>query len=382
MSKFYLVLGVLSILLIGCKSASKAYEKGNYSDAIELAVKKIQKDPYDGESISIAKNAYNEAQRLHEDKIRQLSNSPSEKKFEQIFNEYRQLQNLYELVNRYPTLQKALKPVDYSEYLVTYGNKAADLYFQKGLERMNAGSKAAYRDAYQDFRTALRFRDDSSTRRKMDTAYNLALVRVVVLPLNEHMYAGGYQYSNSHHFRNFENELMRTLRYNTSNQFVKFYSEWDARAEEVQPDEILELRLGRIDIGRPYDRTSSHTASKEVVIKEIVYRPDSVVKQYGKVTAQVTTTQRTMVSQGELYVTSRDPRGRILWTDIFRGEHKWETEFSTFRGDERALSDRDRALLNRQDRNAPREDEVMDAVLDQIENDMSYRVRNYYSRYL
>ena len=382
MSKFYLLLLVSSILIIGCKSASKAYDKGNYSDAIELAIKKIQKDPYDGESISIAQNAYRQAQRLHEDKIRQLSNSNNDRKYEQIFSEYRQLQNLYELVNRYPSLQRAIKPVDYSEYITTYGNKAAEMYYVKGLEKMNKGNRQGYRNAYQNFKTALRYRDDTGTRKKMDTAYNLALVRVVVLPLNEYMYGGGYQYSNSYHFKNFENELLRTLRYNTSNQFVKFYSEWDARSEDIQPDEVLELRLGRIDIGRPYDRTNTHTASKEVVIKEIVYKPDSVVKQYGKVTAQVTTTQRTMVSQGELYVTARDSRNRILWNDVFRGEHRWETEFTTYRGDERALSDRDRSLLNQQNVSVPREEDIMEAVLEQIENEMSYRVRNYYSRYL
>jgi hypothetical protein len=200
--------------------------------------------------------------------------------------------------------------------------------------------------------------------------------------MNEFMYGGGYQTNNSYLFRNFETDLLRTLRYNTNNQFIEFYSEWDARARNVEPDEILELRLGRMDIGRPYDRQNTRTASKEVVVKETVYKPDSVVKQYAKVTAQVTTTQRTMVSEGELFVTSRDGRGRILWNDIFRGQHRWQVEFTTYRGDERALSDRDRSLLNQRDYNTPREEEVMESVLRHIQMEMNQRMRNYYSRYL
>ncbi|MDQ3681501.1 MAG: hypothetical protein M3352_00335, partial [Bacteroidota bacterium] len=101
---------------------------------------------------------------------------------------------------------------------------------------------------------------------------------------------------------------------------------------------------------------------------------------YGTVHAQITTTRRTMVSEGELYVSSRDPKGRTLWNDIFRGEYRWQTEFATYRGDERALSQSDRNLLNRNDYNTPREDDILRAVFKEIENEMNYRLRNYYSR--
>lgn len=154
------------------------------------------------------------------------------------------------------------------------------------------------------------------------------------------------------------------------------------KGRNIEADEVLELRLGRMDIGRPYDRQNTRTVSKEVVIKETVYKPDSVVKQYAKVTAQVTTTQRTMISEGELFVTSRDGRGRILWNEVLRGQHRWQVEFTTYRGDERALSDRDRSLLNQRDYNTPREEEVVESVLRQIQHEMNQRMRNYYSRYL
>ncbi len=71
----------------------------------------------------------------------------------------------------------------------------------------------------------------------------------------------------------------------------------------------------------------------------------------------------------------------MLWNDIFRGEHRWETEFATYRGDERALSQNDRTLLNRNrnDYNTPREDDILKEVFREIQNDMSYRLKNYYS---
>jgi hypothetical protein len=106
-----------------------------------------------------------------------------------------------------------------------------------------------------------------------------------------------------------------------------------------------------------------------------------VVREYARISAQVTTTRRTLLSTGELYAVARDAKGTQLWNDIFRGDHRWEVTFATFRGDERALTDSDRALLNRRDEGAPREDEITEALLRQIENDLQSRIRQHYNRY-
>ncbi|MER3463858.1 MAG: hypothetical protein C4329_05005 [Chitinophagaceae bacterium] len=71
-----------------------------------------------------------------------------------------------------------------------------------------------------------------------------------------------------------------------------------------------------------------------------------------------------------------------MWSDAFSGEHRWQTQFASYTGDERALTDNDRNLLNnRNNYNVPSEDDVLRNVLQQIQNEMSYRLKNYYSRY-
>ena len=137
-----------------------------------------------------------------------------------------------------------------------------------------------------------------------------------------------------------------------------------------------------MDIGRPYDHTQTRSVSKEVVIKETVYKPDSVVKQMSKVTAQVITTRRTLLSEAALNVTSRDNKGRVLWQDLLKGSHKWQVEFASYRGDERALSDSDRSLLNQQvAQTSPQDDEIIERLLTQIEQELKNRVHHQYSRY-
>ena len=383
MTKLYSLLFVSLFYLGACKTATKAYDKGDYNNAIELAIKKLQKDPSDGETKALLQNAYRFAVDEHQDKIRILSNSTDDSRFEKIYAEYNYLQSLYVKLRQFPALS-FVKATDYSSYVETYKGKAADVHYQKGLALMEGGEKDDYRRAYISFKNALRYRSgDAEIRKKMEEAYDLAVVNIIVQPINEYYGGGGYNYTSSYLIKNFENDIIRGLRSQTNNEFVKFYSEWDARSKDVVPDELLDMRLGRMEIGRPYDQTQTRTVSKDVVIKEIVYKPDSVVKQYGKVQAQITTTRRTLVSTGDLHVTSRNNKGLVLWTDIFRGEHTWEVEFATFRGDERALSESDKVLLNNNQNNriTPREEEITEAIMRQIQTEMNYRIRNHYNRY-
>ena len=143
----------------------------------------------------------------------------------------------------------------------------------------------------------------------------------------------------------------------------------------------MDLNLSRISVGQPNDNKSSKEVSREVVIREIVYKPDSVVKQYGTVKAKIITTKRNLISQGDLNITLRDTRGRTIWNDHFTGEHKWETEFVSFTGDERALSEEDKKLVNQENITPPTEETITHELFRQIQNDLMQRLRNYYTRY-
>jgi len=381
MTKLYFFAIVCSVVLLSsCKSASKSYQKGDYTDAVERGVKKLQKDPNDYETRDLVQKSYTYTVNEHEDQIRILSNSKNDNRYDRIYQEYAALQNLYQTIHQYPAVAQVIKTKDYSEFVETYRDKAIDAHTEKAGKWLNEGTKEAYREAYRELNIAVGYRpDDFELRKKRDSAYDKAIVKVVLNPIQNY---GGYQYGTSYQLQNFQRDVIRTLSYNMNNEFIKFYSEFEARSKNIEPDQIMELNLSRISIGQPYDNKSTKEVSQDVVIKEIVYKPDSVVKQYGKVTAKITTTKRTLVSQGDLYITVRDTKGRTIWNDRFTGEHKWETQFVTYTGDERALGESDKTSLNQNNNsNPPTEDQIMGELMKQIQNDLSYRLRNYYTRY-
>ena len=388
--KLYSLITVLVLVLFAsCKSASKLYEKGNYDEAVTLAAKKLQKDPNDSKLKGIIQDAYRFAVNDHESRIRTISETSGDGKWEQLYNEYADLQRLYDAIYRTPSVYELVNPTNYSSYMVTYGEKAAEVHVQRGMDWMDhARDKRDYRTAYREFQAASGFKpNDTHISDMLHDSYEAALTKVVVLPVDDF----DSRYGNFSSYRSYpsnnygnsgfdENNLVQRLQ-NSSNEFVKFYSSWDANRMDVVPDEIMEMHFSRMNIGGMNDQTSSRDVYKDVVVKETVYKPDSIVREYAKVHARIITTRRTMLSEGMLSVNIRGNNGHWLWNDNIRGNHNWNMEFTTYTGDERALSDTDKQLLNRQRQNPPDQYEVIRCIKENIYNDFLSRVRNYYNQF-
>src|SRR5205085_1165855 len=89
------------------------------------------------------------------------------------------------------------------------------------------------------------------------------------------------------------------------NAFVRYYTPAQARSMNVRTDQIVEMHFNNVDIDRYRDQRDTREISKQVVVKEIVIKADSVVKEYATVKAKITTTRRTLQSNGLLQVTVR-----------------------------------------------------------------------------
>ena len=380
MKKIYFLFFIaVSTWLAGCKSASKLYQKGNYDEAVQVAVKKLQKDPNDPKLKSVVQDAYRYAVTDHENRIRNYSSMDNEMKWEWMYNEYSDLQNLHNVIFKAPSVYELVRPKDYSPDINANAAKASDVHYNRGMQLMNDNNKQSFKNAYREFKTAIGFKPgDANILRMMNEAYDAALTVVAIIPVNNY----GFQYASyNYQLQNFDNDIIRILQNNTANEFVKFYSTLETQRLNIVPDEIVEMHFTQINIGRINDNYSTREISKEVVVKETVYKPDSVIKQYAKVKAIITTTQRTMSSQGTLSINVRDTKGRSLWSDNVVGNSSWSTSFSSYTGDERALSDEDRTSLNQTFDTPPREQDVVKCIQEGIYSDLIYKVRNRYSRY-
>jgi hypothetical protein len=242
---------------------------------------------------------------------------------------------------------------------------------------MKDSTRQSAREAYNQYRYALNYKPESlDIKKKVEDAYEAAVVNVLLVPTNT--YTGNVT---SYEIRNFQNRVISQLVNRSGNDFIRYFTEADLKSKKAKAEETVELQLSNLDIGRAHDETSTREVSKEVVTKEIVHKPDSVTKQYSTVKAKIISTKRIVVSHGEVILTARDSQGKMVWTENVKGEHRWETQLASFNGDERALSDADKNLVNKKEENKPSESTVINEVLRQLGNNLSYRLHNHYSRY-
>jgi hypothetical protein len=159
MKKIIPFIFILSAILSGCGSSKKQLEKGNYDAAVQKAVKQLRKDPSDVKQIDILSQAYENANRQDNESIRMLKMEGKPASWDQIYLNYKALNDRQSLVRTVTPLKENGKTVDFPtvDYLpemINAKRKAADYYFAHGNELMNNNQKESYRQAYAEFMRA------------------------------------------------------------------------------------------------------------------------------------------------------------------------------------------------------------------------------------
>lgn len=375
--KFYACSFILSLFFLSCKSVEKLYQQGRYEEVVAAAAKKLAKKPGDLATLDMLQNAYRFAVADHERKIQNYTNSQSDLRWESIYREYASLQSLYEAVRRSPSVFEIVQPTDYSSFLATYKEEAGNARYERGLELMDQNTKKGAQDAYTEFQKALALKPgDLSIKQKMEEAFANAVTNVVVQPLSRF----GMQYSNySYDFNSFNYDVLRYLNSNSRTQFLRFYSPNDAGVA-LRADNTVEMRFSDVNIGRYRDQRTTREVSKKVVAKETVINKDSVVKEYVTVKAKITTTTRILQADGILQAEIRDLERRHLWSDTYRADYRWVYNFSVYTGDERALSEEDKRLVNQREQFPPSSDEIIRVIMKDILNKAQCGISDYYNR--
>lgn len=359
------------LLILSCKSGEKLYNKGRYDEAVMAFVKKLQKRPDNTVSLQLLPQAYTQAQRSHEDKVNgyMVSNDPL--KWEYIRSEYRALQRLYDGIHASPAALAIVKPKDYRNAISGAQENAAQVRYDRGVSLLEQGDKAAARQAFEEFQAALNLIPNyRNSAQLMDESFQRGLVNVVVRQVD--VRSPYYQFSADQ----FRDVLIRNLQQRNINRFVQFTDERIARNNKIQPDQFLEMRFNDFVVGQTYVDRSEREVSKEIVVGTV--RDSSgkaTINRYGTVKAKVYVVKATVVSKGLLdYQLIDVATNNIIRTDRLPGTYTWMNQYGYYKGDERALSDEDKALMVGEDVAPPPPQELFlqftKPIYDQLTRDM------------
>jgi hypothetical protein len=369
----------LLFVFAACKTSKNYLSRSDEDKTIFDVIKKLGKSPNDADAATALPTLYQKAQERHLRTVNNYSSRTDINRWEKIGDAYNTLNRIYDAVNNAAGAAKLINPVSYHHQFDSIKQLAAEDYYQQGLAYLTKQSRDDAKLAYNSFKKAESWVSGyKDARAKKEEAYQSAIVNVQINPVHDNAYFfntgwgnTGYNYSNEY----FQQTLVRELGRNNNRYPARFYTDWEARRDNVKPDWVVDLTLRNIDMPYPSEYKYSRNAETQVE-----YGSDSSGRPlYKTVYTTVNITRRSFTARGQIDININDvnTRRNISYNTV-REDYYWQDEAATYTGDSRALSNNDWQLISNKNYNTPRKDEIIQELYKkmypQVKNKISYAV--------
>ncbi len=375
--KNFIYLVLISVLLASCSTGKYAVTKTTEDKALLSAVKKLNKNPNNVELQNALNSLYTHAAKNHLDKIEVYSTLTEANRWDKIIKEYKALKSLSDVITTSPAANGLIKPPAYTSELQSALQNGAAAYYELGESYLNNSNRESFKNAYYAFRKANEFIPGfKDSRDKINIAYKRSVIKVVINPVTDNSFyynnAGFNNFGNSFNNDNFERSLVRDLGGNyNKNSPALFYTEWEARRENIRPDWEIDLTWLDINIPHPSTNQYSRNISRQIeagrdtsgkVYYETVHATLNVIRQY-------------FTAYGELECRIKDlEKQKIVSNNRFRDQFNFQEEYATYSGDSRALSSSDWALINNNRYQIPGKEDILSELYQRIYPQVKNRI--------
>jgi hypothetical protein len=369
-----------SLILAGCKTSKDYLLHSDNDNTIFDAIKTIKKNSSDSNALNALPVLYNLAQQRNLRKINSYKSSPDLSRWDKIISSYNTLQQMHDAIVENDAASRLITPVNYQETIYNLKQQAAANYYAEASTFLNKPGKDDAKKAWTYFKKADNLVPGyEDAKLKMDDAYQNAIVNVVINPVQDNSYffnTGWGNYGTTYSNEYFQQSLIRDLGGKNSSRYpARFYSDWEIRREDVQPDWEVNLTLRNMNIPRPITNTYSRNVSKQVetgrdtsgrIIYRTVYATINIARQSFTARADM-----------EINITDLVARKNII-NNTYREDYRWEEEHATYSGDSRALDPSDWAIINNSSFNEPRKEDILNELYrklyPQVKSRISYAV--------
>jgi hypothetical protein len=378
-----LLLLIVVVFLTACSSGKQAYERGDYYQAVMLAIGRLRQNPDHGKSQETLKSAYPLAlDWLENDAKNQVaSNSPA--KWRNALDSYNRINQMYEAIRQSPGALKVVpRPKEYYAEIGPIKEKAADESYNAGINALMKGTREDAKKAYFHFTDAQSYvpgyKDviEYTNKAKFEATVQV-IVEQVSVPARYSLSGGFFQ-------DKVEEFLHRSY---TERDFVKFYTPAEAQTIRLaRIDHYMRLQFDDFSVGNVVLREKEETVTRDSVkVGETKVKQGDktvTVPVYGTVKAKVKTYRKEVISSGLLSMIIVDAKTNgVLKHDKFSDTYVWANEWGYFNGDERALTEQQAAMCRRKEVQPPDTQSLFLEFAGPIYNKLTPAIRSFYQAY-
>lgn len=379
MKSGHLLIVISVLVLFACSSGKKAYERGDYYEAVLKSVSRLRQNPDHSKSLEALKNAYPLAVEFYENEARNEIASNSNYKWKNAIQSYSYINTLYEAIRQCPGCKKAVpNPKNYYAEIGPLKEKAAEESYTAGIDALMKGNRNDAKKAYFNFVDAQNFVPGyKDVIEYLDKAKDVATLKVILeqipVPARYNL-SGGF----------FQDKVEEFLRSNyTEGTFIRFYTPEEANVVKLaSADQIIRIQFDDFSVGNSSLKEKEETVSKDSVKVGEAKIDGKVVPVYNTVKAKLTTYRKELTSNGLLSMIVVDAKtSGVLTHRKFNGEYVWVSQWARFNGDDRALSDQQLKMCKLREQQPPNPQDLFLEFTKPIYNQLVPAIKGFYQNY-
>jgi hypothetical protein len=377
--KVRLLIWALMLTLAACSSGKKAYERGDYYNAVMKSITRLRQNPDHSKSLETLKSAYPLALDFFQTQANNEISSNSEFKWKNAISAYNQINQMYEQIKQCPGCMKVVRdPRNFYAEIAPLKEKAAEESYNAGINALMKANRVDARRAYFNFADAQSFvpgyKDvvEYLDKSKFEATLKVILEQIPV-PARYNL-SGGF----------FQDKVEEYVHTNYPDQgFVKFYTPQEAKNVNLPyADQILRIQFDDFSVGNTNLKEKEETVSKDSVRVGETKIEGKTVAVYNTVNAKLTTYRKEVTSTGLLSMIVVDAKSNgVLTHKKFNGEYIWVNSWARFNGDERALTDQHLALCKQKEMQPPGAQDLFLEFTKPIYNQLVPALRGFYQTY-
>ncbi len=347
------ILGFVTLFLAACASPQKSFERGNYEEAVELAVKRLRSEKVKEKDVSTLVEAFNYVNSRETERLGRL----------RLDNNANNWAEMYDLALRIQTRQDLVKPflsLDDQKYYGLLANcrftegvnatltearegAAANLYSRAvaNLELSKNGNRRLAREAHEDFKGIKKYYDNyRDVPQLSEQAYILGINHIYVKVQNDSRVALPSA---------FERELESIFVRDMNSKWTKYHTFQD---DNLKYEYTIVARMTDIDVSPEGERRDHHIEEKQIEdgfdyvldgkgnVKKDSMGNDLKTKRFRWIKADVFTIHQKKDARVFGYLEYYDNRTKekVLSRPLESNVH-FENHWVNFEGDRRALTE-------------------------------------------
>jgi hypothetical protein len=314
-----------ALLVASCTSGKKAYQHGDYYDAVLEAVDHLRHSPENKKSKEVLTLSYQAAvDFLNTDATNQIA-SNANFKWKAVVQDYNKINNLYENIRTCPGALRVIPvPVDKYKELPVAKDSAAQECYNAAVQAMMKNTRQDAKQAYFLLSDVITFSPGYRESVEMLQQAKLnATLNVVVDP----------SYQNNHNWT-FDQVIFGS----TGNQFVKFFTPQQVQDEKLQRvDQHLRVVVNGFQESRPILSKTNQAYQDSVASGSRTVNGQSRTT-YQRVYSDMAIYQKQITASGSLQLMIQDGSNQAeLANSTLTSQVNWTDQWAICSGDSRAI---------------------------------------------